>query len=164
MFPTYRATPSAWFTALLAVFLVALPSSGQKADREPDPTKFTEAVRKVLPRGWGITRTQPACTPEDWETNSPKAGFLVEGGNGKDTFRVWFLPRDWVGIRKVRNKAPRTRYWEGILDGSYCKTITAASDETFCDRMRHLFRESSQGTPSLCNGGYDTALDRKSVV
>ncbi len=156
---TSRETPAVRVAPpLLVAFLLTAPSFAQKADREPDPTKLAAAVRKVLPPGWGVTRTQQGSSPDDWETSSPKAGFLVEGGNGKDTFRIWFLPRDWVGIRKVPNKAPRTCYWEGILVGDHYKTITAASDETFCDRMHHLFLGSSQSTPSLCNGGYHEAL------
>src|SRR6266536_570927 len=119
-----RGTPASRCVApLLMALLLAASSFAQKVDRKPDPTKFADAVKKVLPLGWSVTRTQPGSTPDDWENSSPRVGFLVEGSNGKDTFRVWFLPRDWVGIRKLPNKAPRTCYWEGILVGDHYKTI-----------------------------------------
>jgi hypothetical protein len=141
----------------LVVFL-ALGSPPRLAAQD-EQKRLAEAVKRILPPGWKVTTTRAKCTPDDWETDSPKAGFLVEGGDGLSTFRIWFLPRDWIGIRKLPNNAPRTCYWEGILVGSEYKTITFASDETFCNRVHNLFREGSQSTPSLCNSGYDTALD-----
>jgi hypothetical protein len=152
-----RSVWASWFWLLSCSLVTGDIRAGEIA-REPDPTKLTQAVKKVLPAGWKVTRTQANVTPEDWETFMPRAGFLVEGSNGKDTFRIWFVPRDWVGIRKLPSKPRGPFYREGILLGTYCKTITAASDGTFCARARHLFAPNSRSTPSLCNGGYYEAM------
>jgi hypothetical protein len=128
--------------------------------RGPDKqeqVRLEAAVRAILPAGYRITGTAARAAPPDWHANEPKTGFLVEGVGGGKAFRICFLPRDWVGIRKRPNDAPLTCYWEGILDGQRYKTI-AAGDDAFQERARHLLGET-WGTPSLVNGGYHSAME-----
>ena len=70
-------------------------------------------------------------------------------------FRSYFLPRDWVGIRQVPNRAPRTCYWEGVLCGERYKAITFATSDDFQRRTEKLL--GGMRTPSLVNGGYHEA-------
>jgi hypothetical protein len=119
--------------------------------------RLEAAVKAMLPLGYRITRTVPGAAPPDWHTSEPKAGFLVEGGDGNKTFRICFLPRDWIGIRKRPNQAPFACYWEGILDGEHYKTITAGDDDF--QRLVHDRLGQNRGTPSLVNGGYDEATE-----
>jgi HEAT repeat protein len=90
-----------------------------------------DSVRAILPPGWRITGVRARCTPPDWATADPEAGFLVEGGDGQEHFHIWFLPRDWVGIRKRPNQALITAYWHGILACDRYKIITTASQHSF---------------------------------
>jgi hypothetical protein len=110
------------------------------------------AVEAVLPPRWAVTRTQIGSAPTDWFSDDPRAGFLVECSDGDDSARIWFLPRDWIGIRKVPNQAALTCYWEGVLAGDKYKTITHAPDGVQ-QALSHL-GGNSMGTPSLINGGY----------
>ncbi len=114
-------------------------------------------VEKILPPGWSVMRTVSGSTPPDWWTNDPDAGFLVEAQNDKDILQIWFLPLDWVGIRKVPNRACGAVYWQGVLAGEKYKTITFASDDTLQSRVQHLGGHS-MSTPCLTNSGYDRAL------
>jgi hypothetical protein len=113
---------------------------------------LAQAVRKALPQGWAVTGTTPAATPPDWHTDSLKAGFAVSGRNGPQTFTIYFLPADWIGIRKVPNAAPRHTYWEGILVGDGLVTITASSDLWFHEGFQR--NSPWRSTPSLTNGGF----------
>jgi hypothetical protein len=63
----------------------------------------------------------------------------VKGKNGPHTFTVYFLPRNWVGIRKIPNAAPGDTYWEGILTDGSVLTITASTDREF----HHQFWKTS---------------------
>jgi hypothetical protein len=121
------------------------------------PQRFGESlttVEKILPRGWSITRTVSGSTPPDWWTNDPKAGFLVEAHNGEEVVQLWYLPLDWIGIRKVRNRAWHSVYGPGILRSSQGKIIVYVSDEKLHERLYHVLG----GSFRLVNGGYDEAL------
>ena len=121
-------------------------------------------VKSIIPEGWSITRTQHHCAPDDWATFD-EVGFLVEGHKTETVFRIWFLPRDWIGIRKhdpqpVPHNFPPVQgapgsgvYWDGILVGDKYKTITICPDETIHETMRKL----DMHTPSLVNGGWGEA-------
>lgn len=119
--------------------------------------RLRDEVGRILPAGWTITNTRVGVAPPDWHTQDPKAGFLVEGGNSVDSFEIYFLPLDWIGIRKVPNRAPFTCYWEGILAGEKYKTITAGND-VLQHKVQQLF-DRSMHTPSLVNSGYDRAIE-----
>jgi hypothetical protein len=121
------------------------------------PQRFGESiatVEAILPKGWSVMRTVSGSTPLDWWTDDPKAGFLVEARKGEQLLQIWFLPRDWVGIRKTPNRAPYTCYWHGILAGDKYKTITFATDDNLQKRVEDL----GVFTPCLTNSGYDRAL------
>src|SRR5438445_54573 len=144
--PPERLRPLPFLTAFAIVGLFGAtataldrPIKGEDFSKREVQAKYTKAVVAILPEGWAVTRTQTGTTPPDWHTDASKAGFLVEGGNGKHSFSVWFLPPDWIGIRRLPNAAPRTCYWEGILAEDDYLTISACSDETFCDRVHRLF-------------------------
>jgi hypothetical protein len=128
------------------------------APDKDEQKRLEAAVNAILPSGYRITRTAVGAAPPDWHTNEPAAGFLIEGGDGHSTFRICFLPLDWIGIRKRHNDAPRTCYWEGILDGERYKTITAGDDD-FQKRVQARLGEARGGTPSLVNSGYHRATE-----
>ena len=111
------------------------------------------AVNSVLPAGWAM-KTTMGGSPSDWHTFDDKAGFCVEASNGKQWLHVWFLPVDWIGIRKVEHLRCMTCYWHGILKNDRFTMITYASDDEFHHRCSRLLNGS---TPSLCNGGKWTA-------
>jgi len=112
-----------------------------------EANQIVESAKGILP-GWEITRTERNTTPTGWQAFGSVA-FLVEGKRGNDTFSVWFLPLDWIGIRKPGH-AVRTNYWEGILVGQHHKTITVSTDSKLPEQVRKL----KMSTPSIVNSGW----------
>lgn len=111
------------------------------------------AVEAVLPPRWFVVKAKTDHSPPDWYSDDPRGSFLVECTNGPEDCRVWFLPPDWVGIRKADNKAARTCYWEGVLGGSKYKTITHCDNDKLQSAMQQLFGHG-MSTTSLINSGY----------
>lgn len=109
-------------------------------------------VESILPEGWSITGTTENSTPDDWLA-SGGGGFLVEGRKNDHTFHIWFLPKDWIGIRKPDRSRRRLTYWEGILVGREYKTITESHDVAVQKAVRKL----KMSTPSLVNSGWRNA-------
>jgi hypothetical protein len=148
-------------TSFGALGLALSLAAGLPVQRGPDlsdrdiQADLTKQLKAALPQGWVVTGTETAVTPPDWHSDQPRAGFAVKGKNGTDTFTVYFLPRDWVGIRKVPNTAPRHTYWEGILTDGSVLTITSSTDREF---PREFEKASPwRSTPSIANGASDEA-------
>jgi hypothetical protein len=152
---------SGWAASFVMPLVLAAPAPSPVDFSNPNiQAKLKKAVEGILPDGWTITKTSAGVTPSDWETSTPKAGFLIEAGDSNGaTAQVFILPRDWIGIRKLKNQAPRTCYWEGILVGDTYKTITASSDDKIQERVHDLFGRGSMSTPSLVNSGFDQAME-----
>jgi hypothetical protein len=111
-----------------------------------------DALASILPAGWAITRTTRDVVPDGW-ISERASGLLVEGAKGGDAFRIWFLPRDWIGIRRLDPKRGRPNYWEGILARDDYTTITLSSEDTIPDLLRRLGLRSA----SIVNSGWDAA-------
>jgi hypothetical protein len=154
-------TVSGWAASLVMPLVLAAPAPSPLDFSNPNvQAKLKKAVEGILPDGWTITKTSAGVTPSDWETNTPKAGFLIEAGDSSGaTAQVFILPRDWIGIRKLKNQRPSSCYWEGILVGDTYKTITASPDNKFQERVQDLFPRGSMRTPSLVNSGFDLAME-----
>jgi hypothetical protein len=116
--------------------------------------QIIKRVRNVLPRDWTITRTALNRTPDDWYTFDSR-GFEVDGKNAEHTFQIWFLPKDWLGIRQNVPNRTRTVYWEGVLIGREFKTITNTDQVSIQKALQGL----DMHTPSLVNGGWDEAQE-----
>jgi hypothetical protein len=111
-----------------------------------------------LPEGWSITQTRDGVAPPDWFTDNPKAGFLIEGGAGEgEAFRICFLPRDWIGIRKPVSHEPKSLYCQGILIDDQYKAITASTEVWFLERVLGLGK-GNWSSPSLAGSGCSQAL------
>ena len=116
--------------------------------------QIVKRLRAVLPLGSIITATSLDRTPDDWYTLDSR-GFEVEGHSGEYSFRIWFLPRDWIGIRRFEADRPRLVYWEGVLLGSDYKTVTATDSVPIYEAIERL----GMSTPSLVNSGWGTAQE-----
>jgi hypothetical protein len=153
------AVSSACVSVLLPFVLVAPVPSPLDLTNQIVQTKLQKSVERILPSGWSVTKTRAGVTPSDWETNDSKAGFLVEGNNGNGaTFQIFILPRDWIGIRRLENQAPKACYWEGILVGETYKTIAASTDKDFQACVQDLFGKRSMSTASL-NDEFEVAME-----
>ncbi len=115
-------------------------------------SKWVRALERILPAGWTITRTAPDVVPDGW-VSEHAAGLLVEATRGHDTARVWFLPRDWIGIRRPDPARTWPNYWEGILSDDDVTTITVSTEETIPD----LLWRSHLSTLSIVNSDWDAA-------
>jgi hypothetical protein len=123
---------------LTAPLLTGAPAPTHHLGDASVQAKLVKEVRAILPPGWSVTRTADKVTPPDWHTNDPKAGFLVAGGDGRESFEIYFLPRDWVGIRRLPNRRPSECSWEGVVNGDYHRTVTFTSDGKFQGRVHDL--------------------------
>lgn len=152
---------------LAIVLAITVLAQAQTNDNWISPAKraeLVERVRAALPLGWSITVTTVDSTPEDWNTLD-RRGFSIEGKNSGGTFKSWFLPKDWIGIRKVDPQRRRIVYWEGILADNDFKLITNSDDVQLHEALQTRLRMQ---TPSLTNGGAGPALalfkDRSAAV
>jgi len=145
------------FPAVLLLAAGTIQAAAQKsADwiTNDQQKQIIESVRKVLPPGWGITQTAMNRTPDDWYT-SDNRGFEIAGANGEHVFQLWFLPKDWIGIRQVRPNRTRLVYiWDGVLIGQDYKTITNTDQPTVQEALR---RGLNLSEPSIVNGGWYSA-------
>jgi hypothetical protein len=130
-------------SGLVGLFLVPIlsgaPAPSHSLRDASVQAKLVKEVRAVLPPGWSVTRTADKITPPDWHTDDPKAGFLVAGGDGTESFEIYFLPRDWVGIRKLPNRVREGGWGEGVVACDHYQTVTFSSDDKFFrDRVYDL--------------------------
>jgi len=120
-------------------------------------------LRAALPQDWSITGTALNRTPDDWYTLDNR-GFEIDGKKGEHVFQIWFLPKDWLGIRQIRANRLRLVYWEGVLMGRDFKTITNTDQIS----VQQAIQQLDMNTPSLVNGGWHEAQtlfkDRMSEV
>lgn len=123
-----RLIPGIAFVLILGFMTEVSPQGAGEWITAAKQRELTEQVRTALPQGWRITRTAANSTPDDWNTLDPR-GFLVQGENAERTFRSWFVPKDWLGIRVVQPQ--RVVYWEGILSGAEFKLITFGDVDAF---------------------------------
>jgi hypothetical protein len=132
--------------------------SAMRAEQVPlDEARLVGAVRRILPADWKITTVQRGSIPPDWVSTDSAGGLLVQGENDKSSFHIWFLPRDWIGIRKYSGRTgPGICFWEGILDGGTFKTITYSTDTMFYERV---WRLEGLSTLTLTNGGFERSLN-----
>ena len=100
--------------ALAGGLLACGPAPDEAAPTVPARVDWIEAVRGVLPPGAAITGTAHDVVPDGWISDRAN-GLLVEGRLGRDTFQIWILPPDWIGIRKPDPRRARPNYWDGIL-------------------------------------------------
>jgi len=82
--------------------------------------EVVKSLQAVLPAGWVVAEPVMIRTPEEWNTRDNR-GFEVSARIGDKAFRVWLVPRDWIGIRQARQN--RARYLYSILDGPDFKLI-----------------------------------------
>lgn len=136
-------------------------------------TAFVAKVKAVLPE-LTVKLSGRNSVPDGWETFD-KVGVFVEGEIKSKPFKIWLLPKDWIGIRIEDADKQHPVYWEGVLEGAFegerYKTITDCEDEVV---HQAISKGLSMYTESLVNGGWhnttnvfkdraDEATERRSV-
>jgi len=140
---------------LFFFFVTGTPAAAQTSPpwiTQEQQEQIVQHLRTVLPPGWSITATSLNGTPDDWYTLDNRA-FEIDGKSGEHLFHIWFLPKDWVGIRRIGATRPRLVYWEGVLMGRDFKTITNTDQVQVHQAVQRL----DMSTPSLVNGGWPEA-------
>lgn len=141
---------------LVVLFLVAgrLAAAQSSAPwiTNNEQEQIMQRLHTVLPGGWTVTRTALKSTPDDWYSLD-KRGFEIDGKEGEHVFQIWFLPKDWLGIRQHKANRIRLVYWEGVLVGRDFKTITNTDQVPIQEALRRLDMQ----TPSLVNSGWSEA-------
>jgi hypothetical protein len=136
--------------ALLLTTVLALPQEPSPWITDAQREQILHRVRSVMPEDWTVTQTLLNRTPGDWYTLDGR-GFEIDGRTGDHAVQIWFLPKDWIGIRQPRADRLRLVYWEGVLLGSDYKTITNTEDVSIQRALQRL----GMNTPSLVNSGWD---------
>jgi hypothetical protein len=113
-----------------------------------------DAVRAALPAGWSVLRTVRSSVPDGWVTGDG-GGTMVEGWKGEVRFRVWFLPRDWIGICPRSAEQVWRRHAFGVQLGERWKCIVLCDDG---ELVRTLGRGLGQ-TASFINSGAHLAME-----
>ncbi len=113
-----------------------------------DRARWTSAVVGALPQGAAVTSVTPGVVPDGWVSDDPSA-LLVAGTLGKAAFKIWVVPRDWIGIRKPDPARRPDEYWSGIVANADAAAITMSSDDAISDALRKL----DMTTTSLVNSG-----------
>jgi hypothetical protein len=143
---------------LIALFLMARRVEAAQSSApwitRGEQEQITHRLRTVLPAGWTITRTAVNRTPDDWYTLDNR-GFEIDGTKAEDTFQIWFLPKDWLGIRQHKANRIRLVYWEGVLMGRDFKSITNTDQVPIQEALHGL----DMRTPSLVNSGWTEAQE-----
>lgn len=120
--------------------------------------QYVETIKRALPPGWRVDKVQSGSTPSDWYTQDDKAGQLLVVSKTKPPadatpVKIWILPPDWIGIRKLPNQAPHFLYWEGVLGCPKYKLITTGGDYHFHNFLQDKLRPDDIRTTSIVNGG-----------
>jgi hypothetical protein len=150
---------AAWHRASPALALLGLAVTvvrGHALAQSPEPpwisnqeqATLAAGLQSKLPNGWTLTARGLGTIPVDWQSEDHRT-FQIDGNNGEQSFRIWYLPTDWIGIRRPDASRTITVYWEGILANSKYKSITTG-DAT----IHNAVHATGMSTPSLANGGW----------
>jgi len=140
------------YTLVVSLIAIAFTSAAQAKPGSIDKARWTTAVVGALPRDASVTTVTPSVVPDGWISEQP-AALLVAGKLGTATFKIWIVPRDWVGIRKPDSTRGPDEYWSGIVANADAAAITVSTDDAVLDALRKL----GMSTTSLVNGGGLTA-------
>ena len=126
--------PSARMNIILLLLVTCLLDNcfaqGSESVRQSDfPSRdvIVERVDNALPEGWKILRVEERAVPPDW-FSLEKAGVLIVAGQEEKRLSICVVPRQWIGIRRVRHQ-PFLDYDKGLKAGRQYKAITAAPDK-----------------------------------
>jgi hypothetical protein len=140
---------------LVLFFVTEMPAAAQTSPpwiTQNQQEQIVRHLRAILPPGWSITASSLNGTPDDWYTLDNRA-FEIDGKNDEHVFQIWFLPKDWLGIRQIRATRFRLVYWEGVLMGRDFKAITNTDQA----QVQQAIQRLDMSTPSLVNGGWHEA-------
>ncbi len=105
----------------------------EQGDVEPILT----LIRPVLPPGSTIQRTLAGERPQQWNS-SDRSGVLIEGTHDGKLFRVYFLSRDWIGVRLGKQRHDDPAAWKSVLAGQSYKAIVESDDAVVLDSLQKL--------------------------
>lgn len=117
-------------------------------------SQLIAGLQSKLPAGWILTPRGVGAIPEEWRSLDART-FQIDGRNGDRSFRTWFMPADWIGIRLPDPTRRRVIYWEGILQDSQYKSITVGEVA-----IHEAVHATGMNTPSLVNSGWFSAITR----
>ena len=117
-------------------------------------SQLIAGLQSKLPPGWILTPRGLGAIPDEWRSLDSRT-FQIDGRNGDRSFRTWFVPADWIGIRLPDPTRRRVVYWEGILQDSQYKSITVGEAA-----IHEAVHATGMNTPSLVNSGWFSAITR----
>jgi len=137
--------------AVALVALVCAAAGAAAGVGETEGAKVAKALQELLPPGAKINRTVADSPVDGWFSDSGP-GYLIEGAaaDGKP-FRLWLVPRDWIGIRQLKDVQP---HGEGTLVDKKCKMILEVYDPEAYRAAYKALMKLGMSTPSLVNSGW----------
>jgi hypothetical protein len=136
----------------ILVALLAIQAASVAEMTADEESAIIAQVKAALP-GALIKSTARKSVPDEWKTFD-EVGLLVEGKSGNASLKIWFLPKDWIGIRSVKAKIPNVDWEEGILVGEKYKAVVACDSASTREALENGLK---MYTPSLVNSGWDEA-------
>jgi hypothetical protein len=127
------------------LFAQALPTPWISSAKQAE---LVAGLRSTLPAGSTLTPRGLGALPDEWLSQDRRT-FQIDGRNGEQSFRIWYLPLDWIGIRRPARDRTVTVYWEGILANSTYKSITIGDTA-----IHNAVHATGMNTPSIANGGW----------
>jgi hypothetical protein len=123
-----------------------------------EPLRLAQRVEAALPAGWRVAVAGRGGIPDGWQSTDTRT-VQLNAGTGADAFRVWFVPADWIGIRRPDPKVPAMVYWEGVLADRNYKAIAPEGPFLPYERLDTVpayaaLDKMGMHPPSLINSGW----------
>src|SRR5262245_208255 len=128
---TFRRAAAATLLVLLLGVWAGTPAAWQGAQAwlaQDEQLRLVQRLKAALPAGWNVGVAGIGQIPDGWRSLDTRT-VQLQGSNGVETFRLWFVPADWIGIRLPNPKILPMRYWEGVLADRDHHTYKAISPD-----------------------------------
>lgn len=115
--------------------------------------RLVQKVKDALPPKWQI-KSRGTGLPEGWICSSTTPCFRVTITDGKSDNAIWYVPANWIAIRKPTAKNVSGGNWDCINGNATTKVMCQQGDYKFqSENFRSML--SNAQTASLINNGFD---------
>ncbi len=113
--------------------------------------QLLQKVKAALPPGWQI-KSKGTGLPDGWICSSKSPCFRVTISNGKSDNSIWYVPADWIAIRKIDGTASGAQ-WDCINGNATMKVMCQRANYKFIsENFRRMLPNGF--TTSLINSGF----------
>jgi hypothetical protein len=115
--------------------------------------RLMQQVKRALPPKWQI-KSRGTGLPDGWICSSKSPCFRVTISDGKSDKAIWYVPANWIAIRKANGNNIPGGEWDCINGNAALKAMCQQAEYKFLsDNFRRMLTDSR--TTSLINSGFD---------